>query len=139
MTNCDRGDCVKFSSNPGTTDEHISAYLNSGTYYVVVDGYNGASSNYQLLVDCPSSCNVEIDVTTTGTNCGQNNGSFTVISTGGNPGYVVSWDGPISGNFSTFSSTCTIYNIPPGVYQVCLLYTSPSPRDKRQSRMPSSA
>ena len=25
-----------------------------------------------------------------------------------------------------------------GVY-VCLLYTSPSPRDKRQSRMPSSA
>ena len=29
---------------------------------------------------------------------------------------------------------------PPGVpFSVCLLYTSPSPRDKRQSRMPSSA
>ena len=26
-----------------------------------------------------------------------------------------------------------------GVMQTCLLYTSPSPRDKRQSRMPSSA
>ena len=26
-----------------------------------------------------------------------------------------------------------------GVYGSCLLYTSPSPRDKRQSRMPSSA
>ncbi len=26
-----------------------------------------------------------------------------------------------------------------GLFQVCLLYTSPSPRDKRQSRMPSSA
>ena len=25
------------------------------------------------------------------------------------------------------------------VYKTCLLYTSPSPRDKRQSRMPSSA
>ena len=25
------------------------------------------------------------------------------------------------------------------VYEICLLYTSPSPRDKRQSRMPSSA
>ena len=24
-------------------------------------------------------------------------------------------------------------------FQICLLYTSPSPRDKRQSRMPSSA
>ena len=27
----------------------------------------------------------------------------------------------------------------PGQYNYCLLYTSPSPRDKRQSRMPSSA
>ena len=27
----------------------------------------------------------------------------------------------------------------PAKYMVCLLYTSPSPRDKRQSRMPSSA
>ena len=26
-----------------------------------------------------------------------------------------------------------------GMYATCLLYTSPSPRDKRQSRMPSSA
>ena len=26
-----------------------------------------------------------------------------------------------------------------GDYSICLLYTSPSPRDKRQSRMPSSA
>ena len=26
-----------------------------------------------------------------------------------------------------------------GLTQACLLYTSPSPRDKRQSRMPSSA
>ena len=25
------------------------------------------------------------------------------------------------------------------LFEVCLLYTSPSPRDKRQSRMPSSA
>ena len=25
------------------------------------------------------------------------------------------------------------------MYESCLLYTSPSPRDKRQSRMPSSA
>ena len=26
-----------------------------------------------------------------------------------------------------------------GVYEVCLLYTSPSPRDRTRSRMPSSA
>ena len=31
---------------------------------------------------------------------------------------------------------CNMYNYR---YVICLLYTSPSPRDKRQSRMPSSA
>ena len=31
------------------------------------------------------------------------------------------------------------YKMPNGGYCACLLYTSPSPRDKRQSRMPSSA
>ena len=32
------------------------------------------------------------------------------------------------------------YQIEDGVHRIaCLLYTSPSPRDKRQSRMPSSA
>ena len=30
-------------------------------------------------------------------------------------------------------------NIGPYTFNGCLLYTSPSPRDKRQSRMPSSA
>ena len=30
-------------------------------------------------------------------------------------------------------------SVPPERYENCLLYTSPSPRDKRQSRMPSSA
>ena len=28
---------------------------------------------------------------------------------------------------------------PAGLYQACLLYTSPSPRDRQKSRMPSSA
>ena len=32
------------------------------------------------------------------------------------------------------------YTVPTGAtVSICLLYTSPSPRDKRQSRMPSSA
>ena len=32
-----------------------------------------------------------------------------------------------------------VYECNDGLYISCLLYTSPSPRDKRQSRMPSSA
>ena len=39
------------------------------------------------------------------------------------------------------NKSCVIVDMPFGTYEesVCLLYTSPSPRDKRQSRMPSSA
>ena len=59
--------------------------------------------------------------------------------------FVLVWTMDASGdatspNFKDFgtvtetdnSATCTQYS-------ACLLYTSPSPRDKRQSRMPSSA
>ena len=42
-----------------------------------------------------------------------------------------------AGNFETDSET-EIMN-PDQLIMTCLLYTSPSPRDKRQSRMPSSA
>ena len=39
----------------------------------------------------------------------------------------------------TTEITNQIRNLPIGKKVICLLYTSPSPRDKRQSRMPSSA
>ena len=38
-----------------------------------------------------------------------------------------------------FSNEMVLANINVGILYFCLLYTSPSPRDKRQSRMPSSA
>ena len=40
------------------------------------------------------------------------------------------------GKYSTMPENGSIYLF---IYNNCLLYTSPSPRDKRQSRMPSSA
>ena len=43
-------------------------------------------------------------------------------------------------SFDVFESSGLLGNDDKPPYQyVCLLYTSPSPRDKRQSRMPSSA
>ena len=56
-------------------------------------------------------------------------------------------------SYATLREQCPVYRVPEtGLYMVtryedvrealtnpCLLYTSPSPRDKRQSRMPSSA
>ena len=38
-----------------------------------------------------------------------------------------------------YQTTLLIFKGDTEVYRSCLLYTSPSPRDKRQSRMPSSA
>ena len=32
-----------------------------------------------------------------------------------------------------------VVRLPSGQYRICLLYTSPSPRDRQKSRMPSSA
>ena len=46
----------------------------------------------------------------------------------------------ISGNVLTSNLIDQFENIDiDAIFHVCLLYTSPSPRDKRQSRMPSSA
>ena len=42
-------------------------------------------------------------------------------------------------NYNVGASLRLRYKTPDGEYKDCLLYTSPSPRDKRQSRMPSSA
>ena len=49
-------------------------------------------------------------------------------------------DRPFGGLASaTPGNMVRVYASPGPVYEPCLLYTSPSPRDKRQSRMPSSA
>lgn len=119
LNSCDRGDCLKYSQNPGNANETISAYLQPGGYYVVVDGFNGATSNYTLTVNCNSGCNLELtSVTSTPAGCGANNGTITVTSYGGTPGYLVKYWGPVSGSFTTYSNTCTIYYLPPGVYTV---------------------
>ena len=49
----------------------------------------------------------------------------------------------LRGNYKVLDTFCTLDNDAKRLYHAqprgCLLYTSPSPRDKRQSRMPSSA
>ncbi len=118
---CDRGSCLKFSQKPGDQDESISTFLDPGQYYIVVDGYNGATSDYTLTVNCELAavCELEmVELRSEPATCGSRNGSFSVQSKGGNPGFLVSWTGPHSGSFSTFSNKCTIYNLPAGEYVV---------------------
>jgi len=118
LNTCDRGDCLKRSTLPGTNDEFLQAYLPAGTYYVVVDGYNGATSDYTLEVECDDPCDIDMNLSATYSSCGLNNGSITVTSTGGTPGFVVTFTGPISGSFYTGSSICTISNLPSGTYHI---------------------
>ena len=55
-----------------------------------------------------------------------------VLETGESPDVL--WaDGPIDGGVALFSVEIAV------VDRGCLLYTSPSPRDRQKSRMPSSA
>ena len=71
---------------------------------------------------------------------------FSVLSDGGsvgaNQGAFIEYDTIEFDTENAFNLTTNQYTIPTtGYWQMnaCLLYTSPSPRDKRQSRMPSSA
>ena len=41
--------------------------------------------------------------------------------------------------YSDLGATTLMLGMNPGPYGICLLYTSPSPRDRQKSRMPSSA
>ena len=53
---------------------------------------------------------------------------------------IIADDGGAQVTYDKGKTWSTYYNQPTAqYYRVCLLYTSPSPRDKRQSRMPSSA
>ena len=116
---CDRGECLQYSQNPGTNSETISTYLEPGTYYVVVDGYNGATSDYTLQVNCQNTCSLDFaSISTTPSNCSTNNGTIRIVSSGGTPSYIVYYSGPVSGSFSTSSNSCTIYYLPSGTYQI---------------------
>jgi len=47
LASCDEGDCIDYGGV-----SVVSPCLEPGTYYIVVDGYNGAECSYTLTVDC---------------------------------------------------------------------------------------
>ncbi|PHI20140.1 hypothetical protein CEQ90_09325 [Lewinellaceae bacterium SD302] len=117
LSSCDRGACLEFSQNPGTNNEQIIRNLPAGTYYVVVDGYNGAISNYSLNVDCNQTCNLVLQPTgTTDADCGQNNGVFNFSVYNGSPTYVATYTGPISGSAVSNTGHFCFVNLPAGTY-----------------------
>jgi hypothetical protein len=58
MSYCDPAFGIAVSENQGTAIEQIAVNnLAPGTYYVIVDGYNGATSPYKLLLTCGNAGN----------------------------------------------------------------------------------
>ena len=117
LSECSRRSCLQFSQNPGTNDEQIVRNLPAGTYYVVVDGYNGAISDYNLTVDCSSTCDLELEMLAqTGTACGQSGGSFTFQISGGTPIYSAHYVGPVCRAVSSYNGQFHFSHLPPGDY-----------------------
>ena len=64
----------------------------------------------------------------------------TILSVRRGNSVVIGGDGQVSmGNTVMKGNARKVRRLYKGEVLACLLYTSPSPRDKRQSRMPSSA
>ena len=117
LSECSRRSGLTYSQNPGTQPERITRFLPAGTWYVVVDGYNGAISNYTLTVDCSSACDLGVNVlATNGTSCGQSGGSITVQVTGGQPLVTAHYVGPVCRAATSTNGVFTFSNLPSGDY-----------------------
>ncbi len=55
LSSCSNTDGLDYSQNSGTNTETIAFNLSPGIYYVIVDGWNGAISNYSLNISCSQS------------------------------------------------------------------------------------
>lgn len=52
LSSCGNTNGLGSSQNAGQSQEQVSVNLSPGTYYIIVDGYGGAISNYTLNVQC---------------------------------------------------------------------------------------
>ncbi|MEZ4912058.1 MAG: cohesin domain-containing protein [Saprospiraceae bacterium] len=53
LRSCQVSDCIASSTQPATVNsEFIAVTLDPGTYYAIVDGWNGAVSKYNLSLSC---------------------------------------------------------------------------------------
>ena len=118
LSSCDRGTLLEHSTRSGTLNENISRFLQAGTYYIVVDGYNGAVSDFDLSLSCPASCACTLTATfnTIPANCGQSNGKVIINASGGTAPYHISWTGPVCGTTTSYGNACTVIHLPAGTY-----------------------
>ena len=131
--------------------------LTAGMHTVTVTDANACTTTCDVTIsENPLlTCTVAVD---NNVSCnGLADGTLTATAAGGDATYEYSLDGltfQLSGIFTSLSAgdyiistrdgngcvtTCPATITEPALLTCCLLYTSPSPRDQRGSRMPSSA
>ena len=111
--------------------------VTAGTYSYTVTDANGCSETVTITVTEPTS--LVASVSSTSIDCNGGSADVTVSATGGTAPYTGT--GTFSETAGTYSYIVTDANgcSETVTITICLLYTSPSPRDSSPSRMPSSA
>ena len=99
------------------------------TYTVTASNIGGCTSEDQ--VEVVVNPGFTVDVETTPTHCCDRDGTITLTPVGGTAPYTYNWSPFASDSNEGIKLDFRFYT--------CLLYTSPSPRDRQKSRMPSSA
>ena len=152
ITNTAGAPAVAQTAVPGTTFDYQT--VTPGDYTITIYDTNtpdNGNCNREFDITVPASIAPIIDVPAiipTDVSCfNAHDGSITISTTNGAAApytfEITSRDGLATSIVpsSTTENSATFTGSGPAVADgyICLLYTSPSPRDKRQSRMPSSA
>ena len=106
--------------------------LSAGYYSIAVTDSRGCVTREDITVS-GSVSDLACVVTQTPVLC-DNMGQIGVAINGGEPTYRIDYSGPKTGSViatttAARAGTGTILDLPAGYYTICLLYTSPSPRD----------
>ena len=98
-------DCIAESSLPLTSGyEYIGAYLEAGTYYLVIDGWSNAVSDYKLALNCAPSTGIPLCNFAENLSCGQ-------TLTGDTKSGINQIQGPYCNQFCNYGGNEKIFKI----------------------------
>jgi hypothetical protein len=131
LNSCDANDCIAMSTKPAGEMETITVDLSVGTYYLVVDGFDGDKSDFLINLTC---CEPEFNDPTTEASCSIDYEYQGVepsdLSYRFNPTNVVSMPPGVSWLINGTAGGTTEGNdlyyqfSGPGTYEVCYPYTT---------------
>ena len=120
LNELDLQNCIGASALTGITPERIALPLTAGTYFVIVDGGNGATGEYTLNVNCSTAgCNLVNSITAEDSDCNEATGRVIINNLGTpNSEYVFALDGPVTDCATDQLGEEVFDNLPAGTYMV---------------------